>query len=289
MRVRSDGAHAVAARDEPPPELRFRRRIRVRRALAELWASRELVLVLAERELRARYKQAALGAAWALLTPLALMLVFTLFVARLTRVETGGVSYPLFAYLGLLPWTFFSTSLSVGGQSLVNNANLLNKVYCPREVFPLASIGVAAFDVAVATSVLAVLFAIEGVAPAATTFFAPLLALIQGAFTMGVVLVVSAVLVYFRDLRHALPILLQLGVFATPVAYGIEVIPERFRVAYSILNPLGPIIDGYRQTILLGHPPRWGLVVPAAVSAVIVLVGGFAFFKRLETGFADVA
>jgi ABC-type polysaccharide/polyol phosphate export permease len=273
----------------PPPGLRFRRRIRVGRALAELWRSRELVLVLAERELRARYKQAVLGAAWALLTPLALMVVFTLFVARLARVETGGVPYPLFAYLGLLPWTFFSTSLSVGGQSLVTNANLLNKVHCPREVFPLASVGVAAFDVGVATSVLAVLFAIEGVGPRPTSLWVPALAAVQLAFTVGAVLLVSGVLVYLRDLRHALPIVLQLGLLATPVAYGIEVVPERFRLAYAALNPLGPLIDGYRRAILLGLPPRWGLVGAAAASSLAVLVGGFLAFKRLETGFADVA
>ncbi|HXF72516.1 MAG TPA: ABC transporter permease [Actinomycetota bacterium] len=273
----------------PPAELRFRRRIRVGRALRELWRARELVLVLAERELRARYKQAVLGAAWALLTPLALMVVFTLFVARLARVDTGGTSYPLFAYLGLLPWTFFSTSVSVGGQSLIVNANLLNKVYCPREVFPLSSVAVAATDVAVASTVLAVLFAVEGVVPAAASLWVPLLAAIQLAFTVGAVLLVSAVLVYLRDLRHALPILLQLGLLATPVAYGIEVVPARFRLAYAVLNPLGPLIDGYRRTVLLGLPPRWGLVAAAAASAGLTLVVGFLVFKRLETGFADVA
>jgi ABC-type polysaccharide/polyol phosphate export permease len=273
----------------PPPELRFRRRVGSLSAIREVWRARELVRTLAERELRARYKQAVLGLAWALVTPLALMLVFTLFVSRIARIDTGGAPYPLFAYLGLLPWTFFSTSVNQGGQSLVQNIPLLNKVYCPREVFPLASVGVAGLDSAVALLALGGLFVVTGYAPKVTAYWVPLLLVIQVAFTLGITLITSAVVVYLRDLRHALPILLQLGLFATPVAYGIDVVPSSLRPLYSAINPLAPVIDGYRRTVLLGLPPDWELVIPGAITAIVVLVAGYALFKRLETGFADVA
>jgi ABC-type polysaccharide/polyol phosphate export permease len=273
----------------PPAELRFRRRIGPLAAVRDVWRARELVRTLAERELRARYKQAFLGLAWALITPLALMLVFTLFFNRVAQVETGGAPYPLFSYLGLLPWTFFSTSVSQGGQSLIQNIPLLNKVYFPREVFPTASVAVAGLDSAVALVALGGLFAIYGFLPKATSLWVPVLLLIQVAFTLGVTYLVSAVVVYLRDLRHALPVLLQIGLFATPVAYGIDFIPQSLRTLYVIVNPLGAVIDGYRRTVLLGLGPDWGLTIPASISAVVVLVGGYLLFKRMETGFADVA
>ena len=273
----------------PPPELRYRRRLQLSRSLLELWRSRELVRTLAERELRARYKQAVLGFAWAVVTPLALMAVFTLFFNRLANIDTGPAPYPLFAYLGLLPWTFFSTSISQGGQSLIQNIPLLNKVSFPRAVFPIASVAVAGLDMAVALGALGVLFAVFGFVPRATSGWAPLLLLIQIGFTLGIALVVSAVIVYLRDLRHALPILLQLGLFATPVAYGIDVVPERFQVLYVVLNPLAAVIDGYRRTVLFGQAPSWELIVPAGISALVVMAVGFLLFKRMETGFADVA
>jgi ABC-2 type transport system permease protein/lipopolysaccharide transport system permease protein len=247
------------------------------------------VATLAERELRVRYKQTVLGLAWAVLTPVTLMVVFTLFFQRVAQVDTGGAPYPLFAYLGLLPWTFFSTSVSQGGQSLVQNVQLLNKVYCPREVFPVASVAVAASDTAMALVALGALFLVNGFLPKATSAWVPLLLTIQVAFTLGIALVTSAVVVYLRDLRHALPIILQLGLFATPVAYGIEVVPEHLQSLYSAMNPLAPVIDGYRRTILLGQAPNWQLLLPGAVTAAVVLVTGYLAFKRLETGFADVA
>jgi ABC-2 type transport system permease protein/lipopolysaccharide transport system permease protein len=274
---------------QPPSEILFRPKLRVLAAVREVWRGRELVRTLAERDFRVRYKQAVLGVAWAVLTPLALMVVFTVFFQRVAKVDTGGAPYALFAYLGLLPWTFFSTSVAQGGQSLVLNNQLLNKVYCPREVFPMASIVVAAIDTSIAVLVLGLLFVVTGFAPKATSVWVPVLLFVQVAFTFGVTLIISAVLVFFRDLRHALPVILQLGLFATPVAYGMNVVPESLQVAYSALNPLAPVIDGYRRTILLGLPPDWQLLVPGAVVAVALLVAGYALFKRMEPGFADYA
>jgi ABC-2 type transport system permease protein/lipopolysaccharide transport system permease protein len=274
---------------EPPEALRFRRRLHPVASVRELWRARELLTTLAERDLRVRYKQAYLGAAWALVTPVLMMIVFTLIFRRVAHVDTNGVPYPLFSYLGLLPWGFFSSSVSNGGSSLLSNNSLLNKVYCPREVFPLYNIVVASVDMLVASTVLLILFPVTGYAPRLTSVWLPPLFLVQLAFTMGVTLLVSSSLVYLRDLRQVVPLLLQLGLFATPVAYGMSFIPAKFRVLYSTLNPLAPVIDGYRRAVLYGQAPDWHLVIPAALSATVVLAVGYAVFKRLETHFADVA
>ena len=255
-----------------------------------MWGSRELIRTLAEREIRARYKQAFLGASWAVITPIVLMIVFSLFLKRVARIDTHGVPYPLFSYLGLVPWSFFSTSVNTGGQSLVANSSLLNKVYCPREVFPISIMFVAGFDALMSTIVLGLLFAVYTFAPKPTSVFVPLLLLVQVGFTLAVTLLVSGVLVYLRDLRQALPLLLQLGLFATPVAYGIEdVVPAAWRPLYCFLNPMAAVIDGYRRTVALGLPPRWGLLGLGALSTTIFLVISYNVFKRLETGFADAA
>jgi ABC-2 type transport system permease protein/lipopolysaccharide transport system permease protein len=273
---------------EPDASLLFRRRIRLGSTAAELWSNRGLVRTLAERELRVRYKQTILGFAWALITPFALMLVFTLFVDRVANVQTGDVPYPLYAYLGLIPWTFFSTSVSQGGLSLLSNVALLNKVYCPREVFPLASVGVAVVDSAIATAGLVVMFVAFTTMPELTIVWIPVLLAVQVAFTLGVVLVISAVVLYFRDVRHALPLALQLGLFETPVAFGLQMVPESVQPVYAFLNPLAPVIDGYRQTVLYGAAPELDLLALGALSSIMLLMGGYLLFKRLEMRFADI-
>jgi ABC-2 type transport system permease protein/lipopolysaccharide transport system permease protein len=274
--------------DGPPPELRFRRRIRFIPAMRELWQARELVRSLVERELRAQYKQAVLGFAWAIITPVALLLVFSLFITRVATINTGGVPYVLFSYMGLLPWTFFSAAVMRGGLSLLTNAALLNKVYCPRESFPVASVVSAGIDTTIAALVLGILFVATGFAPKATSIFIPVILLVQVAFTLGLTLIVSAIVVYFRDLRHALPLILQFGILATPVAYGIDAIPANVRVLYAALNPLGPIIDGYRRVVLLGLLPTWPEFAAGACSSAVILVGSYLLFKHLEAGFPDL-
>jgi ABC-type polysaccharide/polyol phosphate export permease len=273
----------------PPPELIFRRLVRPVAMARELWGRRELVVVLAERELRARYKQTRVGFAWALLTPFLMMVVFTLFFKRVVDVRTFGVPYPLFSYVGLLSWTFFAGALGKGAVSIVQNLTLLNKVYCPREVFPIASVATAGVDSAIAVSILGVLFVIYQFMPHLTSLWVPVLMAVQLAFTLGLTLLLSALLVYVRDIRQMLPMGLQLGLFATPVGYGLEVIPRSWWPWYSALNPLAPVIDGYRRTVLFGLPPRLDLVAIASVTSVVTLVGSYLAFKRMETGFADVA
>jgi ABC-2 type transport system permease protein/lipopolysaccharide transport system permease protein len=279
----------VSSTTGPPKELLFRRRIHPVDSVRELWRARELLWTLAERDLRVRYKQAYLGAAWAIVMPVLTMIVFTFVFHRIANVDTQGVPYPLFAYVALVPWGFFSSSISSGGSSLVSNNSLLNKVYCPREVFPLYTMVVAFVDMLVSGAVLLVLFVVFTFAPKPTTVWVPLLFTVQLAFTIGVALVVSSTLVYLRDLRQVVGIFLQLGLFATPIGYSMSFIPEQYRVLYSFLNPLAPVIDGYRRTVLYGQAPEWHLVGPAAISATVVLVVGYVVFKRLETHFADVA
>ena len=274
----------------PPPELRFRRHVRLLVSLRELWRARELVFSLAERDLRARYKQAVLGFSWAVVTPLLLMVAFSLVFPRVAKIDTGDVPYPLFAYLGLVPWAFFSTSVSQGGTNIINNAGLLNKVYCPREVFPIASVVVAAVDALIATAVLGVLFVVFSYAPQPESYWFPVLLAVQLVFTLGVTMALSAIMVYVRDIRHLLPIVLQLGLFATPVAFSLDqLVPAGLQPLYVALNPLGAVIDGYRQTILYGQQPDMQLLSIAAISATVMFLGAYALFKRLETGFADVA
>lgn len=280
---------AAALPDEPPRELRWRRRINLVQAVAGLVRHRELVWRLAERDLRARYKQALLGAGWAVVTPLALMVIFTAVFSRVARFDTGGVPYALFSYLGLVCWTFFSSSVSNGGLSLVNNAAIVNKVYCPREVFPIAAMGVAFADFAVGTGMCVLVFAVERTLPKPTAPLALLFLLIMAAFVVGLTLALSSVVVYLRDLRHVLPLALQIGLFATPVAYPLSIVPGRLRGLYVAVNPLGEAIDGFRRSLVGSQGIDWGLTAVAAVSATAVLLGGYLLFKRIETGLADVA
>jgi ABC-type polysaccharide/polyol phosphate export permease len=286
MSARADTPAATG----PSPELLFRRRVRLYAAMGELWRARELIRTLAERDLRARYKQAVLGLSWAVVTPLLLMVAFTLVFPRVAQVDTGGVPYPLFSYLGLVPWAFFSASVSQGGQSIINNAGLLNKVYCPREVFPIGSVAVAAVDGLIATTVLCILFVLFSFVPQPESYWIPALLAVQLTFTLGITMALSAIMVYVRDIRHLLPIALQLGLFVTPVAFSLDqLVPARLQPAYVAVNPLGGVIDGYRKTVLYGQQPDMQLLVISAISATVLFLAAYVLFKRLETSFADVA
>lgn len=287
----SSGAIAVGTSvpAAPPPELLFRYKVRLGLAVRTLWRYRELVRTLAERDFRSRYKQALLGAGWAVVTPVVMMIVFTVFFKRVAKIDTGDVPYPLFSYVGLIPWSFFSSSVSTGGLSLATNSGLLNKLYCPREVFPLSGVAVAAFDALVATSILGVLFIGYGFLPQVESIWVPVLLLIQLMFTLGFTFAIAGMLVYFRDLRQTVPILLQLGLFATPVAWGFNTVPASYRWIYALLNPLAPVIDGYRRTVLYGEAPQLTYLALAAGMSLFVLVSGYFLLKRLEVRFADVA
>ena len=286
-------APAVAARPDPgpspAPELIFKRHVRPVAMLRELFGARELIVALTERDFRARYKQTKVGVAWAVLTPLFLLGAFSILANTAADFDTSGLPYPLFAAVALVPWTFFSNAVSTGSVSITANLSLVNKVYCPREVFPIAALGTAALDGIISLGVLGVLFAAYGTSPTAEVVWVPVLAAVQLAFTAGVALVLSPLVVYLRDVRQVLPMALQFALFATPVAYGFNEVAEEWQPLASALNPLAPVIDGYRRTVLLGQPPDWPLVGIAGAASVVWLVGGYLFFKRMETGFADVA
>ena len=275
--------------DGPHPSLRFKRNISIAQSARELWRSRELIRTLAERDYRIRYKQAVLGVAWAVLTPLALTLVLTLFFQRIAHTHHGTAHYPLFAAIGLLPWTFFSNSLNVGGMSLVSNVPVLNKVYCPREVFPIESMCVAALDTIMSLIGLAVLFLVYQQHPQAAIIYLPALIVVQVLFTLGLTMLASIIIVFLRDVRYALPVFLQLGLFACPIAYGVDDVPASFRTIYETINPLAVVIDGYRRTILFNQAPNWSMLGVAALVSAGVFTTGYYVFKRLEGGIADVA
>jgi ABC-2 type transport system permease protein/lipopolysaccharide transport system permease protein len=258
--------------------------------LHSLWQARQIIRTITERNLRVRYKQSFLGFAWALLTPVGLLVGIIIVFNRVAGIDAGGgVPYPLFAYVGLLAWSFFSAGTSQGGNSVVNDKALLNKSRFPREVFPLSGVAVASVDTVMALVPLGILFVLEGRAPAVTTPLAVVPILVLLAFTTGVALGLSAVIVYLRDVRLALPVLLQIGLFATPVAYGLDVVPAWGRMAYCFANPVAPVIDALRRTVLEGEMPRWDYLAAGSVSASVVLVGGYLLFKRLDGNFADVA
>jgi ABC-type polysaccharide/polyol phosphate export permease len=276
----------------PPPALRYRRAFRLRSGIRSLWRSRSIVWSLTVRDLRATYNQEVLGLAWALLAPVTLMVVFTFLFNRVGggthKINTHGVWYPIFLYVGLLPWTFFANSVSGGGTSLIANP-LLNKVYAPREVFPIAEILGAIVTALCASIALAARFIINGRAPSPTSYWVLPLLVILIVFSTGVTLLVAGLTVYLRDMRHALPLFLQLGLFLTPIMYGLDAFAPKWRNLYVMVNPLGGVIDGMRRSMLYGQAPVVSYTLIAAVVSCLWLVGAFMVFKRLETGFADVS
>ena len=274
---------------EPPASLRFRRELRFAAAATELWQAKGLIRTLVDRDIRVRYKRTYLGVGWAIVNPVLFMLVFTFFFQKSAHIATDGVPYALFAYIALVPWSFFAQAVSAGSASLMTNMSLLNKVYCPREVFPIAAVITAAFDTLVSVAVLGVLFLIYGFPPATASVWVPLLIAIEVAFTLGLTLFAASGLIYLRDLRYAVPLVVQLGMFISPVAYSVTSIPRSVRPYYDFLNPMAPVLDSFRRTVLHNLAPQWGALGIASIASVLWLIGGYVIFKRLETGFADMA
>ena len=256
--------------------------------LKELVAFRGLLWMLAAREVKVRYKQTLLGAAWAIAQPLALMAAFTLFFGRFARIPSDGLPYPLFFFAALLPWTFFTTSLAFGVSSLVTNTALVTKVYFPREILPLASILAAAVDFAAAGLVYALMMAIYRVPLSGVLVYVLPLLLVQAAFTIAVTLILSAINVSYRDVRYALPLVTQLWLYATPVIYPLSVVPENLRAGYLAANPMAAVIEGYRRVLVSGRAPDLPMLALSGVASGALLLGGYAYFKRAERSFADV-
>jgi lipopolysaccharide transport system permease protein len=254
--------------------------------LQELLEHRELLYFFVWRDMKVRYKQTFFGAAWAVLQPVLLMIVFSLTLGRLPGVGPSGIPYPLFVFVGLVPWTLFAQSLSGASNSLVGGEGIITKVYFPRLLLPFAAVGSYLIDFVLALVVLGLLMAYFGVIPSLAVLWLPVLTLIGICAALGVGTFLSAVNVRYRDVRYAVPFLVQLWLFATPVLYTSSLIPERWRAIYA-LNPMTGVVDGFRWA-LLGGPRPDDLIFVSAVATVVILIAALAYFRRVERTFADV-
>src|SRR4051794_1946987 len=254
--------------------------------LGELWHYRELVYILAWRDVKVRYKQALLGAAWAVIQPLALMAIFTLLFSRIANVPTGGVPYPVFAFVGLIPWTLFANGATGSGASLVGNQNLVSKVYFPRLVIPVAAVIAWIPDFVIGSAVLFVIMAIFGFMPPLTAVLLPAVMVAGGLASISVGVWVLALNVAYRDVQYVVPFLIQAWLFITPVAYPTSSVPERYQ-SLTGLNPATWVIDFARWS-LTGASSPWNVVVLSIATTIVLLVSGLYYFRRVEHFFADV-
>jgi ABC-type polysaccharide/polyol phosphate export permease len=257
------------------------------RYFQELAQHAHLILSFARRDIRAKYKQTVFGVAWAVLQPLSLMVVFTFVFSKFARIDSEGIPYPIFAYSTLIFWTSFASSVSQGTVAMTANASLVRKIYFPRETLLLAVMISAMVDLLISGSVFSVMFLYYRMTVSWTILWVIPLFLLQVLFTIAVICVTSALHVYFRDIGHALPLLLQLWMLASPVAYPLSSVPEWLQ-PYYVLNPMALLIHSYRQVVLHGVPPDIGYLVPGFLSIIIVATAAFLTFKRAERTFADV-
>lgn len=256
--------------------------------LREVWAYRELLLFLAWRDIKVRYKQTVIGVAWAVLRPLMTMIVFAIIFGALIGVPSGDTPYPIFVYTGLLLWTFFASALERAASSLVTNAQLITKVYFPRLIIPLASVLVAAVDFVVAFVVLLVLVVVYRISLSAAILTIPLFLLLALLTALAAGLWLAAIEVKYRDVGHTVPFLIQFWFFVTPVAYPSSLIPERWQMLYG-LNPMVGVIEGFRWALLgMEYHPSGELILISAVVVLFMLVGGLFFFRHTERTFVDV-
>lgn len=255
--------------------------------LAELFTFRELALFFVWRDLKVRYRQTALGALWALLQPLLLMLMFTLIFSVIAKIPSEGLPYPVFVYAGLLPWQLFAYALTEASGSVVANERLITKVYFPRLLIPLSSVLAGIIDFAISLGLLLVLMVVFRVPPTPWLIVVPAFAILALAAALGVGTWLAALNVQFRDVRYTLPFLTQLWLLATPIVYSSTAIPEPWRTV-AALNPMAGVVEGFRWALIGTTPPRPELLALSAVAAVVVLVSGLLYFRRMERTFADV-
>ncbi len=261
-----------------------------RRSLAinlhDLWQYRDLIYILTLRDIKVRYKQTVLGILWAIIQPLFMMIIFTLFFGRLAGIPSDGIPYPLFAYAGLLPWTFFSNALNSSGNSLVGNSSLITKVYFPRMIIPIAAVGSGLLDFVIAFGLLVLLMLYYGIGFSPNVLILPILALLTALLAIGVGMWMSALNVKYRDIRYALPFLIQLWMFATPIIYPSSLIPDKWRWLFTI-NPLTGLIEGYRSAIF-GKPfDLVSLGISIFIIFVVLIYSAYAF-RQMERSFADI-
>ena len=289
--ARGGGVAAEQARAEPrrvkvirPPSFSPASLLRGLTLLADY---ADLLRTLSAHRIKVRYKQSALGLAWALLQPLSLMLIYTLVFSVITRMPSDGAPYAVFAYAALLPWTYFSTALTNATNGLVSHAHLVTKVYFPREILPLSYVIAALFDLLMASSILFALMLYYRVPFTWNALWAVPVVFVLTVFLTATSLLLSATQVRFRDIGMAMPLLLQLWMFATPVVYPLEQVPQRFRPLY-VLNPMVGVVDGFRRAVILGQAPDLRLLALSAGVSLLLLPAAYVYFKRVEATVADV-
>ncbi len=254
--------------------------------LHDIWQYRDLLYILTLRDIKVRYKQTVLGILWVIIQPLFMMIVFTLFFGRLAGIPSDGIPYPLFAYAGLLPWTFFSNAVNSSGNSLIGNSSLITKVYFPRMIIPIAAVGSGLIDFVIAFGLLVLLMLYYGIGFSLNILMLPILALLTALLAIGIGMGMSALNVKYRDIRYALPFLLQLWMFTTPIIYPSSLIPDKWRWLFMI-NPLTGLIEGYRSAIF-GKPfDLTGLGISIFFIFVVLIYSAYTF-RQMERSFADI-
>jgi lipopolysaccharide transport system permease protein len=255
--------------------------------LKDLWEYRELLYFMIWRDIKVRYKQTALGAAWAVLQPLLTMVVFTIFFGKLAKIPSDGIPYPIFNFCALLPWQLFARALTESSNSLVTNQRLITKVYFPRLVIPLGAVLAGLVDFAIAFIVLVGMMFYYGIYPGLAILALPLFILLAVVTSLAVSLWLSALNVKYRDIKYTLPFLVQFWLFASPIAYSSSLVPAPWRVLYG-LNPMAGVIEGFRWSLLNKTEAVWPLVITSAVLVGGLLWGGLIYFRQMEKTFADV-
>jgi lipopolysaccharide transport system permease protein len=255
--------------------------------LKELWEYRELLYFMAWRDIRVRYKQTVLGAAWAIIQPFFTMVVFSIFFGKLAKVPSDGLPYPIFAYAALVPWTFFANGLNQASNSLVGSANLIKKVYFPRLVVPISSVISGVVDFVLAFAVLLGMMLFYGILPTVNILWLPLFVLLIFVTALGAGFWLSALNVQFRDVRYTVPFLTQFWLFATPIAYPSSLLSEPWRTLYGV-NPMVGVVEGFRWALLGTDTAPGPIIIVSTVVALVVFVGGAFYFRRMEKTFADV-
>lgn len=259
----------------------------IRVNLRELWEYRDLLFFLSWRDISVRYKQTLLGAAWAVLQPFLSMVVFSLFFGRLASMPSDGVPYPIFNYVALLPWQYFSSAVTQSSNSLVANSRMLTKIYFPRLVIPLAAVLPPILDFAIAFVVLLGMMVFYGIAPTWKVIWLPFFLLLAIMTALGVGIWLSAMNVQYRDIRYVVPFLVQFWMFASPVTYPTSIVPEEWRMLYG-LNPMVGVIEGFRWALLGTGTPPGPMVGASVLVALALLLSGLFYFRHMERTFADV-
>lgn len=280
--------HEVAdARESRTVRLEPRRGFNRFLAPRELWRFRDVALQIAARDVKVRYRQTVLGVAWAVLQPVGTMVVFSIFFGRVAGISSDGISYWLFSLVALVPWTFFSTALLLGSDSLVSNSALVSKIYFPRIFIPAGVVAAGLVDLAIGLAILLVAVPAYGIMPSPALLAVPLFVLVMVATALGVCSASSALNVRYRDVRYVVPFAVQLWLFATPVAYPSSLLDEPWRTLSGI-NPMAGVVEGFRWAFLRTPDTAWSMIGLSTASAALVLLGGLAYFGRVERGFADL-